>query len=274
VPGQPGPPVAPAVANVGRGFNRDSRVSSSPSHLHGFPLNRSQPAKCSVLDIPSPWLVDYLFCRAARGWTAMRAQRVRNSRNEAHGGPSEAGFSLLEALVAITILSAAVISIAHLLVTSTRANLSSRKTTRAVILAEQKLSQLEALAWTLDDGGGRVDDVGTNVAAFAATPTCPGASAGAAVGLAPSPPGALVGNVDGYVDYVDARGCGLGGGTSPPAGAAHVRRWSITRAGGTDTLVFEVLVTSRVAGTAGGGNPAGRLPDEARLVGAKVRRMP
>jgi prepilin-type N-terminal cleavage/methylation domain-containing protein len=185
----------------------------------------------------------------------------------------DAGFSLPEALVAIAILSTAAISLAHLLVTSARANLSSRKTTRAVILAEQKIAQLRALAWTIDDGGETVSDLGSNLAAFAATGPCPSASAGAAVGLTPSPPGTLAANVDGYVDYVDARGCGLGGGSSPPAGAAYARRWSIGRPGGTDTLIFEVLVTSRVAGAAGGSASA-PPSDEARLVAAKARRIP
>jgi prepilin-type N-terminal cleavage/methylation domain-containing protein len=185
----------------------------------------------------------------------------------------DAGFSLVEALVAVAILASAALSIAHLLVTSTRANLSSRNTTRAVILAEQKMAQLKALAWTMDDAGGAVSDVGSNVAAFPATGACPSASAGAAVGLAPSPPGTLAANVDGYVDYVDARGCALGGGSSPPAGTAYARRWAIGRPAGTDTLVFEVLVTPRVS-AAGAGGAGGRLPDEALLVGAKARRMP
>jgi prepilin-type N-terminal cleavage/methylation domain-containing protein len=185
----------------------------------------------------------------------------------------DAGFSLLEALVAVAILATAALSIAHLIVTSTRANLSSRKTTRAVILADQKMTQLKALAWTTDDAGRVVRDTGSNVAAFSATGACPSASAGAAVGLTPSPPGTLAANVDGYVDYVDARGCALGGGSSPPAGAAYARRWAIGQPGGTDTLVFEVLVTPRVA-AGGTGGAVAALPDEALLVGAKARRMP
>jgi prepilin-type N-terminal cleavage/methylation domain-containing protein len=185
----------------------------------------------------------------------------------------DAGFSLLEALVAVTILATAALSIAHLLVTSTRANLSSRKTTRAVILAEQKMAQLKALAWTTDDAGQAVSDTVSNVAVFSATGACRSASAGAAVGLTPSPPGTLAANVDGYVDYVDMRGCALGGGSSPPAGTAYARRWAIGRPGGTDTLVFEVLVTPRVA-VVGAGAAARPLPDEALLVGAKARRMP
>ena len=93
---------------------------------------------------------------------------------------------MLEALVAVTILATAALSIAQLLVTSTRANLSSRKTTRAVILAEQKMAQLKALAWTTDDAGQAVSDTVSNVAVFSATGACRSASAGAAVGLTPS----------------------------------------------------------------------------------------
>jgi prepilin-type N-terminal cleavage/methylation domain-containing protein len=186
----------------------------------------------------------------------------------------DAGFSLLETLVAVGILSTAALSLAHLLVMATRANLAARTVTRAVILAEQKIAQLRALAWTTDDGGGPVSDLGSNVAAFPGTGGCPPVSTGAAVGLTPSPPGTLAANVDGYVDYVDARGCVLGGGGSPPAGAVYARRWAIGRPGATDTLVFEVLVTPRVVAGGGGGSVAGPLPDEALIVAAKARRTP
>jgi hypothetical protein len=152
--------------------------------------------------------------------------------------------------------------------------MTSRNTTRAVILAEQKMEQLKALAWGLDQAGARVSDLESNVAAFAATPTCPSVATGAAVGLTRSPAGTLAANVDGYVDYVDVHGCGLGGGVIPPAGATHMRRWSIDASdAGIDTLVLQVLVTNRGIRTHVSGTGSGaRMPEEARLVGVKTRR--
>jgi Tfp pilus assembly protein PilV len=192
-------------------------------------------------------------------------------------GPDlESGFSLIEAVVATTVLSVAVVSLAELLSTATRLDAASRQATRAVILAEQKLEQLQALASYVDDGGVVVSDVSSNLAAFAATPACAAATSGAAVGLTTSPAGTLTTNMDGYVDYVDVHGCGLGGGVVPPAGSAFIRRWSIRpSAGGPGTLVFEVLVTERELRTTGyASGSGGRRRDEARLVGVKTRRTP
>jgi prepilin-type N-terminal cleavage/methylation domain-containing protein len=188
----------------------------------------------------------------------------------------ESGFSLIEAMVAMAILSLALVSLADLLAMATRANMTARNTTRAVILAEQKMEQLNGLAWSFDDAGARVSDVSSNVAAFPPTGSCASVTTGAAVGLTPSPSGALDANMDGYVDYVDAQGCGLGGGAVPPPGTTHVRRWSIDASPGIgDTLVLQVLVTDRGIRSAASRNASGRrMPDDAILVGVKTRRAP
>jgi type II secretory pathway pseudopilin PulG len=193
-----------------------------------------------------------------------------------HRGEDQSGFSIIEAMVATTILAVALVSLADLLVYATRATMGSRDTTRAVILAEQKMEQLKALAWAMDEGGARVSDGGSNMAAVTASGVCAAAATGTAVGLTRSPPGALATNTDGYVDYVDAHGCGLGGGVVPPAGSTFIRRWSIaTSDAGPDTLVLQVLVTRRGLGTREHGEGAsGRMPDEARLVSLKTRRVP
>ena len=54
-------------------------------------------------------------------------------------------------MVATTILAVALVSLADLLAYATRANVGSRDTTRAVILAEQKMEQLKAFRgrWTM-----------------------------------------------------------------------------------------------------------------------------
>ena len=187
----------------------------------------------------------------------------------------EEGFSLIEAMVATGILSVALVSLADLLAMATRANVASRNATRAVILAEQKMEQLKSLAWTLDDSGTARSDLDSNLAAFPATGSCAGTATGAGVGLTPSPSGALAANVDGYVDYVDAQGCGLGGGAVPPTGSTHIRRWSIQVSDADpDTLVLQVLVTDRGIRTAAVDGRIGRGTSEARLVGVKTRRAP
>jgi hypothetical protein len=179
-------------------------------------------------------------------------------------------------MVATTILAVALVSLADLLAYATRATVGSGDTTRAVILAEQKLEQLKALAWSTGEDGGRMSDGASNVAAATVSGECAAIATGAAVGLTPSPPGALASNTDGYVDYLDAHGCVLGGGPVPPAGTTHIRRWSIAAAdAGPDTLVLQVLVTSRgirmnIQGNAG----SGRMPGEARVVSLKTRRVP
>jgi type II secretory pathway pseudopilin PulG len=210
-----------------------------------------------------------MTCPAAHNFTVPR-RSVRRRPD------LESGFSLIEAVVATTVLSVAVVSLAELLSTATRVNATSRQATRAVILAEQKLEQLRALAWYVEDGGVVVSDVSSNLAAFPATPACAAATNGAAVGLTTSPTGTLTTNVDGYVDYVDAHGCGLGGGVVPPAGSAFIRRWSIRPSDiGPGTLAFEVLVSERGLRTAGDGSGSGgRRPDETRLAGVKTRRTP
>ena len=81
----------------------------------------------------------------------------------------EQGFSLIEAMVAITLLSVTLVSLAHLFVAATRATMTSRQVTRAVILAEQKMEQLHAVAWATESDGSPVSDFTSNLAAFTAT---------------------------------------------------------------------------------------------------------
>jgi len=126
---------------------------------------------------------------------------------------TDRGFSLLEVLVATTLLTVALSSLAQLLLFASRANAGARATTQAVVLAQDKMEQLRGM------------DISE---------------------LAVSPPGALVANVAGYVDYVDT----------------FVRRWSVEPLPGNpgNTIVIQVLVTRAM--TRG----------EARLVSVKTRK--
>ena len=60
---------------------------------------------------------------------------------------SPRGFSLLEVLVALVILSISLLALAGLIVTSTRNNSSGNHMTEAATLAQDKLEQLRAVRW-------------------------------------------------------------------------------------------------------------------------------
>jgi len=59
----------------------------------------------------------------------------------------ERGFSLLELLVASTILTVGLLSLAQLLTLATSANAAAGRTTYAAVLAAGKLEDLRALTW-------------------------------------------------------------------------------------------------------------------------------
>jgi type II secretory pathway pseudopilin PulG len=186
----------------------------------------------------------------------------------------ESGFSLIEVLLATGLMAFALVSLAQLFALSTRNNVAARYSTLASMLAEQKMEQLRALTWGFDLLNLPLSDLSTNVAAFEATGSCAAANTGASVGLTPSPSNTLQANVDGYVDYVDENGCGLGGGTVLPANTVYIRRWSIEPlpTNPNNTVILQVLVTPRFdRGTANDGSVT-RLPDEARLISVKTRK--
>jgi hypothetical protein len=171
-------------------------------------------------------------------------------------------------------MAVALVSLAQLFALSTRNNVSARYSTTATVLAEQKMEQLRGLMWGFDLLGLPLSDFTTNVAAFEATGQCAAANGGAAVGLTPSPGNTLAANTDGYVDYVDGNGCGLGGGADIPAQAVYIRRWSVEPlpTNPNNTVILQILVTRRTdRGVADEGSVT-RLPDEARMVSVKTRK--
>src|SRR5258708_7912984 len=108
-------------------------------------------------------------------WTARRLPR---------GAGGERGFSLLEVLIATSILVVGVASLAQLFTLSTRTNASARTTTFAAVLAQQKMEQLRGLTWGFDSLGLPISDTTTNIT------TVPETLAGG-YGLLPSPAGNL-----------------------------------------------------------------------------------
>jgi len=112
---------------------------------------------------------------------------------------ADRGFSLIEALVAMTIMLVGVLPLAQLMAASTKSNTSARANSLATLLAAAKVESLRAIEW----GG---------------------------AGLAPTPAGALSTNTPGYVEYLDGRGATLNEGLvagTPPVGTVYLRRWSV-----------------------------------------------
>src|SRR5882672_1307620 len=93
-----------------------------------------------------------------------------------------AGFSLVEVMVAATILAVALTSLAQLFAMATRSNNIARNGTFTQILAEQKMEQLRSLTWGFDTLGLPVSDMATDLTVVPEKPT-------GGTGLSPSPSG-------------------------------------------------------------------------------------
>jgi prepilin-type N-terminal cleavage/methylation domain-containing protein len=152
---------------------------------------------------------------------------------------SNRGFSLVEVIVSMGLLTAVSLGVAQLFALSTRANLIAKGQTSTTAMAEQKVEQLRGLTWGFDlQGQGLpLSDTTTNLAVY------PPAHNGS--GLNPSPIDALEQNTAGFVDFLDGNGAWVGTGTTPPGTAVYIRRWSIQPlpTNPNNTLVIQVLVT-------------------------------
>lgn len=82
------------------------------------------------------------------------------------------GFTVIEALIASTLLTAAVVGVAPLFAISAQSALASRTATTGVMLAEQKMEQLRAVSWALVAAG----PAGTEYFDADGQPTCASAS--------------------------------------------------------------------------------------------------
>jgi prepilin-type N-terminal cleavage/methylation domain-containing protein len=164
--------------------------------------------------------------------------------------PSARGFSLLEVLIATTVVAVALTSLAQVFVVSAHANSSARAMTVAALLALQKMEQLRSFTWSVDAGGMPISDAR----------------------LAPSASDALRVNTAGFFDFVDGAGRSLGQAAAPPVTARYLRRWSIEPlpADADDLLVVQVLVTQRFHRSIGADGR--RHQDEARIVCVRTRK--
>jgi prepilin-type N-terminal cleavage/methylation domain-containing protein len=177
-----------------------------------------------------------------------RTSALEDVRKALH---SRRGFSLLEVLMATTIVASALAGLAQLVVMSANANASAKTATLATVLAAQKMEQLRSLAWAFDSFGLPLSDPR----------------------LAASPFDSLRTNSAGFCDFLDKNGQSLAEDTTPPPGAAYLRRWSIEplRADPDNVLVLQVLVTQRFS--RGIDRPINRrTPGDARIISIRTRK--
>jgi type II secretory pathway pseudopilin PulG len=175
----------------------------------------------------------------------------------------DAGFTIVDVLVAMAIVACGVVGVAALFVTAIRAVHTARTETSATALAVGKMEQLRALVWSFDARLPDAIDTDTTTDLSHDPPLASGR------GLLPSPPGALDENVPGYVDYLDGDGAWVGTGAAAPPAAVFVRRWSVQPLPlRPDTLlVFQVVVIP----AAGAGTSS--MNSAVRLVSAETRTI-
>jgi prepilin-type N-terminal cleavage/methylation domain-containing protein len=152
---------------------------------------------------------------------------------------SSRGFSLVEVMVAMGLLTVVSLGVAQLFALSTRANVIAKGQTSTTAMAEQKLEQLRGLTWGFDLAGQGLPLSDTTTNLTVSPPTHNGS------GLNPSPSDSLEQNTAGFVDFLDGQGQWVGTGSTPPGSAVYIRRWSIQPlpTNPNNTLVIQVLVT-------------------------------
>lgn len=150
----------------------------------------------------------------------------------------DAGFTIVEVLVAMLLLATAALGVAGLFDVAVQSGASARVRTLATLLASQKMEQLLALTWRFDPAGAGLPDSDLTSDLSYDPPRSSGS------GLAPSPAGTLAVSTPGYVDYLDRAGRWVGQGPVPPAAAVFARRWSIRPlpSDSVDSRVIQVLV--------------------------------
>ena len=183
---------------------------------------------------------------------------------------SAQGFSLIEVVVAMAILTVVSLGVAQLFAASTRVNLIARGQTSTTMLAEQKIEQIRSLTWGFDSSGEGlpVSDTTSNLTIYPTDQT--------GNGMNPTPADSLELNTTGCVDFLDANGAWVGTGGTPPATAMYIRRWSIQPlpTNPNNTLVIQVLVTptANEAARQTTGNPRQRMPGDTLLTTVKTRK--
>lgn len=188
---------------------------------------------------------------------------MRVCRPRVGWGGSEAGFSLVEVIVAAAVLVTGLVSVAQLFAMSTDANRAARRASQSAIVAQQKIEQLRALTWGFDPFGLPQSDFTTNIAVTPANP-------GSGTGLNPSPAGTLDNNTPGFVDYLGPYGEWVGTGSAHAPGTVFIRRWAVDPlpTNPNNTLVFQVRVLRVRPGSTSGHD----YLEDLTLVSVKTRK--
>ncbi|MEO7272475.1 MAG: prepilin-type N-terminal cleavage/methylation domain-containing protein [Vicinamibacterales bacterium] len=181
-----------------------------------------------------------------------------------------AGFSLIEVVVAMAILTVVSLGVAQLFAASTRVNRIARGQTSTTMLAEQKIEQIRSMTWGFDSTGEGlpVSDTTSNLTIYPTDQT--------GTGMNPTPADSLEQNTTGCVDFLDANGAWVGTGGTPPGSAVYIRRWSIQPlpTNPNNTLVIQVLVTpiANEAARQTTGSARVRMPGDTLLTTVKTRK--
>jgi prepilin-type N-terminal cleavage/methylation domain-containing protein len=160
----------------------------------------------------------------------------------------EAGFSLLEVVIAAALLACLAAGVSEVFALAVRESQMARVQTLATLLAAQKMEQLRSLTWGYGTGGALLSDESTDLSADPPVESGPG--------LRPSPAATLDADVPFYVDYLDSAGARV----RSRGAAAYTRRWAVRPLPGDPDNVLILQV--RVVGSGGG---------ESRLAGLRER---
>jgi prepilin-type N-terminal cleavage/methylation domain-containing protein len=181
-----------------------------------------------------------------------------------------AGFTLVEVLIALALLTTVSIAVARLFAVAATAGAAARDQTSTVILASAKLEQLRSLTWAYDPSASSPiprSDTTANLSVDPPDDSGPG--------LMASPAGTLTSSMPPFVDYLDLQGRWVGNGTAPPSGAVFIRRWSVQPLPQDPyrTLILTVRVTTVAAEARRDRSPwRARSGQETLLVGLKTRK--
>jgi prepilin-type N-terminal cleavage/methylation domain-containing protein len=150
------------------------------------------------------------------------------------------GFTLVEAVTAISIIAVALTALAQLFVIASHANADARRSSFASILATQKIEELRSLGADLSQEG----------------------------------EASLSSDISGACDFLDEYGRSLGTGTSPIPGTVYIRRWSVEPIpSDPDTFVLQVAAFPHSWKNGAGPGPAdARASGGAHIVTIKMRR--
>ena len=156
-------------------------------------------------------------------------------------GRGEAGISLIETMIALAILlvcSIGILSMAAVSMTTTenQGHLAARTTE----YAQDKMEQLLGLSFSDGQFTAGTDTTAIDATTNSYTLGTGGTGLVAGGNLSTTAPAA------GYVDYLDANGNPLGGGSNRPANTFFIRLWQIT-----NTTASLKTITVRVAAVSG-----------------------